>query len=83
MLGPDPLNFSRWGALGDGGFGCWHQIGDDPQRWPVLVTDLVDVWLYDRHGVAAFLVGVLSGDFTSEQIDSRIAEYPEFLPRPN
>jgi hypothetical protein len=71
----DPaLPYLGWGG-GPNGQDCfWHKTGDDPNTWPVIVTDLATQW--DRHpgGLAAYLVDLLSGRFPSAAFDDLFSE---------
>ncbi|MGC5258124.1 hypothetical protein ACPXCG_17415 [Gordonia sp. DT218] len=78
-LRQDPPPFAPWGGGSAGGYGYWHKIGDDPDRWPVAYTDLADVWLYDRDGLASFLVNALTGRYPADKIDPSVTDgAPEF-----
>ncbi len=48
--------FTPWGSTTDGYFGYWHRSSRDPNRWPVLLTDLDNSWLYYDGGLASLLV---------------------------
>lgn len=77
-LGGEPLQFSAWGGGSSGAYGYWHHVGDDPDQWPILYTDLRDLWFYHRGGIAAFLVDLLSGQFHSDQIELDLPDGPDF-----
>lgn len=62
-LGVGPLMFTPWGAAAGGYYGYWHRTHRDPNRWPVLFTDLNGVWLYHRQGLAQFMVDLLDQKF--------------------
>ncbi len=75
--------FAPWGGGSDGAYGFWHKVGDDPDRWPVAYTDLAGSWLYDRGGLASFLVSALTGRFPEDKIHPVVWESPEFIRFPN
>ncbi|MFW0792988.1 hypothetical protein AAFP30_04170 [Gordonia sp. CPCC 205515] len=79
-LGPDPLAFGAWGGGSSGAYGYWHQVGGDPDDWPVLYTDLASLWLYHRGGVAAFIVDLLTGRFDTELVDPAVPDSRVFEP---
>ncbi|WP_229742543.1 hypothetical protein, partial [Gordonia jinhuaensis] len=71
-------SFTAWGGASAGAYGYWHQIGDDPDDWPAIYTDLGGFWLYDRGGLASLLVNAPTGQFPPNTIDPSVAEYPAF-----
>ncbi|GAB18710.1 hypothetical protein GOEFS_062_00190 [Gordonia effusa NBRC 100432] len=77
-LGPSPLRYAAWGGGSSGAYGYWHQVGDDPNKWPVLYTDLSSLWLYHPAGIAAFLVDLLDGNYNTELIELSPDERPDF-----
>ncbi|NMO04079.1 hypothetical protein HH308_22955 [Gordonia sp. TBRC 11910] len=62
-LGTGAMMFTPWGAAVGGYYGYWHRNHKDPNKWPVLFTDLDGVWLYHRQGLAQFMVDLLDGKF--------------------
>ncbi|QKT06274.1 hypothetical protein HUN08_02975 [Gordonia sp. X0973] len=77
----DPLPYAAWGGGSSGSYGYWHRIGDDPNKWPVLYTDLSSLWLYHDGGIAAFLVDLLSEKYQTELVELG-GEAPTFDPLP-
>lgn len=55
-----------WG-LADGEAGFWHRVGDDPNQWPVVVTDF---WGFDYHrgGLVAYLLDLYSDRFVGRRL---------------
>ncbi|MFW0789877.1 hypothetical protein [Gordonia sp. CPCC 205333] len=78
-LGSGPLLFTPWGTAPGGYFGYWHRCHRDPNRWPVLFTDLNGVWLYHRQGLAQFLVDLLVGKFPCPTIESTLPSTHTFI----
>ncbi|MBT0566767.1 hypothetical protein [Williamsia sp. CHRR-6] len=77
-LGPDPIPFTAWGGGSGGATGYWHMLGDDPNLWPVLYTDLRGLWAYHRGGVGAFLYDVITGGFALEELQFEFPDGPTF-----
>ncbi|MGJ0121613.1 hypothetical protein ACQ7HM_20615 [Williamsia sp. MIQD14] len=71
--------FQPWGGGSGGGYGYWHTIGDDPNGWPAVYTDLAGVWLYDRDGLASLLLAAVSGRFPADAVHPSVSEEPEFI----
>ncbi|GAB19782.1 hypothetical protein GOEFS_095_00170 [Gordonia effusa NBRC 100432] len=71
-LGNGPLLFTPWGTASGGYFGYWHRCHRDPNKWPILFTDLAGVWLYHRQGLAQFLIDLLDGKFPCPTTESEL-----------
>lgn len=61
-------SFFGWGRSTDGDSGYWHRTGDDPDGWPVLVTDGVMVCDYHRGGLVSYLYDFWTGGFSNRQV---------------
>ncbi|MFW0783564.1 hypothetical protein AAFP35_03510 [Gordonia sp. CPCC 206044] len=67
----NPPPFIGWGRSNGGMYGFWHIIGDDPNAWPVVYTDLGGAWDYDPRGLLEFVFAKVSGLYP----DSRTGNY--------
>lgn len=69
---PDDL-YVQFGVSGTGQSLFWRTLGDDPDKWPVIVTNTSGID-YDPRGMAHYLVGILGGTFASAAFDDEWLE---------
>ena len=62
LVDADADRFLGWGNA-DGTYGFWHMVGDDPDQWPAVLTDLSAEWDYDPGGMLAYLLAKFTGTF--------------------
>lgn len=55
---PDEGGLFHWGTTENGDSCLWLTGGDDPNAWPIFVSDSSEIWRYDGTFVD-FLVGVM------------------------
>lgn len=70
---PDAGGLLMWGASTYTGYFTWLMDGDDPDEWPIVVTNRDSEWWHFDGGFLDFLVGVLRDEVRCPMID------PEWL----
>ncbi|MFD0558684.1 hypothetical protein FB566_4637 [Stackebrandtia endophytica] len=73
---PEPGGLLMWGSSTYTGSFMWLMDGDDPDEWPIVVTNRDSEWWQFDGGFLDFLVGVLRGDVRCPMIK------PEWLKAP-
>lgn len=58
---PEPGGLFPWGATENGDVCLWLTDKENPDEWPVIVTDGMDYWRFDGN-VLSFVGGLLSGE---------------------
>ncbi|WP_433204865.1 hypothetical protein ACQP1G_16845 [Nocardia sp. CA-107356] len=79
----DPPPVFGWGGASGGQYGYWHTSDPDPDKWPVVFTDLRGEWDYHPGGLVAYLYALLSGEWQSTVIDLPDQQPPSFTPIPH
>jgi len=57
---PEPGGLLPWGATENGDVCLWLTDSENPDEWPIIVTDGLDYWRYNGN-ILSFVGGLLSG----------------------